>query len=67
MDVYQVAADGADRARGHFEAIAYVDVNARGRLMEFAETVAVNRGLPVTVFESVEDARRWLLKMDPAR
>ena len=67
MDVYQIAADGADRARGQFEAIAYVDVNAKGRLMEFAETVAINHGLPVTVFASVEDARNWLLKMDPAR
>jgi hypothetical protein len=29
--------------------------------MKFAETVAVNRGLPVTVFSSVSDAERWLL------
>jgi hypothetical protein len=60
MGVYQIAADGADRAKGLFEAIAYVDVNAKGRLMQFAETVAVNRGLPVTVFETVEEARKWL-------
>ncbi len=64
MDVYQISADGADRARGLFEAIAYVDVNGSGRLMEFAETVAVNRGLPVRVFESVRDARKWLQDMD---
>ena len=67
MDVYQIAAEGADRAKGLFEAIAYVDVNARGGQMKFAETVAVNRGLPVTVFASVDDAREWLLKMDSAR
>lgn len=67
MDVYQIAAEGADRARGLFEAIAYVDVNARGGQMEFAETVAVNRGLPVTVFASVDEARKWLLGMNPAR
>jgi hypothetical protein len=67
MDVYQIAADGADRAKGLFEAIAYVDVNARGGQMKFAETVAVNRGLPVTVFASVDDAREWLLKKDSAR
>jgi hypothetical protein len=67
MDVYQIAADGADRAKGLFEAIAYVDVNAQGGQMKFAETVAVNRGLPVTVFASVDDARKWLLNMGPAR
>ena len=60
MDVYQIASEGADRAKGLFEAIAYVDANAKGRLMEFAETVAVNRGLPVTVFATVDEARKWL-------
>jgi hypothetical protein len=67
MDVYQIAAEGADRAKGLFEAIAYVDANARGDQMKFAETVAVNRGLPVTVFGSVDEARDWLLGMRPAR
>jgi len=43
-----------------FEAIAYVDVNADGELMKFAETVAVNRSLPVVVFSSVSDAEKWL-------
>jgi len=32
-----------------------------GDLMKFAETVAVNRGLPVMVFSSVSDAEKWLL------
>jgi hypothetical protein len=32
--------------------------------MKFAETVAVNRGLPVTVFSSVNDAEKWLLSKD---
>ncbi len=29
--------------------------------MKFAETVAVNRGLPVRLFSSVNDAEKWLL------
>jgi hypothetical protein len=33
-------------------------------LMKFAETVAVNRGLPVTVFSSVSDAEKWLQSKD---
>ena len=28
--------------------------------MKFAETVGVNRNLPVRVFPSVSDAERWL-------
>ena len=30
MDVFRVAAEGSSHARGNFEAIAYVDVNAQG-------------------------------------
>ena len=60
-DVFRIAAEGSRRARGALESIAYVDVHAEGRSMEFAETVAVNRGLPVAVFRTVGDAERWLL------
>jgi hypothetical protein len=60
-DVFQIASAGSGSARGVFQAIAYVDVNAESRLMQFAETVAVNRGLPVAVFSTVADAEKWLL------
>ncbi len=40
------------------------NVKAESDLMKFAETVAVNRGLPVKVFASVSDAERWLLGKD---
>jgi len=58
--VYKVASEGSERARGLLHAIAFVDVNAAGNLMQFAETVAVNRGLPIAVFATVEEARQWL-------
>ena len=61
MDVFQIVAEATSRARGSFEAIAYVDVNAEGDLMKFAETVAVNRSLPVMVFATVSEAEEWLL------
>ena len=64
MEVFEVASEGSRRAREHIEAIAYVDVNAEGKLMKFAETVAVNRGLPVTLFQSVGDAEKWLLEQE---
>jgi len=65
MDVFQIAAQGSSKASGTFRAIAYVDVNADGNLMKFAETVAVNRGIPVAVFATVADAERWLLEGNP--
>lgn len=61
FDVFKIASEGSRRALGLFEAIAYVDVNAEGNLMQFAETVAVNRALPVRVFSTVADAEQWLL------
>ena len=64
MDVFEIVSQGSDRARGKLQAFAYVDVNAEGDLMQFAETVAVNRGLPVAVFSTVADAEKWLLNED---
>jgi hypothetical protein len=62
--VFRIASQGSDRAQGKFEAIAFVDLNAEGDSMEFAETVAVNRSLPVKMFDSISDAERWLLGKD---
>ena len=67
MGVFQIASDASDRVQQPFEAIAYVDVNAEGDLMDFAETVAVNRGLPVRVFSSVSEAEKWLQGKAPMR
>ena len=64
MDVFQIVSQGSDRARGKIQAFAYVDVNAEGDLMHFAETVALNRGLPVALFPTVADAEHWLLSGD---
>lgn len=62
MDAFRIVQEGSGRAHGAYQAIAYVDVNAVGDTMQFAETVAVNRGLPVTVFPTVAQAEQWLLK-----
>jgi len=66
MNVFQIASGGSSRVHGYFKAIAYVDVNTDGDLMKFAETVAVNRGLPVREFPSVIEAEKWLLNEDRA-
>jgi hypothetical protein len=59
-DVYQIASDSSAQARGVFRNVAYVDVNSAGDLMKFAETVANNRGVPMTVFNTVAEAEQWL-------
>jgi hypothetical protein len=64
MDVFQIVKQGSSKAGGQIEALAYVDVNAEGDLMQFAETVGRNRGMPVEVFQTVTDAQRWLLNGD---
>lgn len=59
-DVFFVASSRAPSAALLFKAIAYVDVNAAGGLMKFAEDVAANRSVPVKVFASVAEAEAWL-------
>lgn len=60
MDIFALITEGSMRVLGLFEAMAYVDVQM-GDMGEFAETVAVNRGIPVAVFNSVANAEAWLV------
>jgi hypothetical protein len=60
-DVFDIVSRASARTLGAMTAIAYVDVNAQGGLMRFAENVAVNRAVPVTVFTAVAEAEAWLL------
>ncbi len=60
MEVFDLATEASRHALGRLSAVAYVDVHAEGDTMAFAETVAVNRGVPIKIFETVEDARAWL-------
>jgi hypothetical protein len=64
LDVFTLVTQGCFQFRGMLKAMAYVDVNAEGDLMYFAEDVAVNRGFPVKVFSTVDDAEKWLLHED---
>lgn len=65
LDIFDVVSEGSSRVMGLLSAVAFVDVNAEGDLMQFAETVAVNRALPVRYFSTVTKARKWLV--DQAR
>jgi hypothetical protein len=59
-DVYQIAASAGNQLAGRLNAVAYVDVNAHGELMKFAETVLNNRGLAMANFATVAEAEAWL-------
>jgi len=61
LDVFQIVSEASSKADGIVKAIAFVDVNAESNMMQFAETVAVNRGVPVVVFSTVAKAEKWLL------
>jgi hypothetical protein len=65
MQVFGLVSKGSERFRGVLQAMAYVDVNATGDLMGFAENVAVNRAVPVRVFASVAAAEEWLREAQP--
>jgi hypothetical protein len=65
MEVFTMVTAGAKRYHGMLEALAFVDMNAEGGVMRFAEDVAVNRGIPVRVFRTVDGAEKWLLAHSP--
>ena len=63
LDVFEIVSSISRSDLGELRAIAYVDVTAP-QAQRFAETVAVNRGMPVAVFPSVQDAERWFREQD---
>ena len=63
MEVYALVTAGAKQFHGVLEALAFVDLNAEGGVMRFAEDVAVNRGIPVRVFRTVAGAEKWLAQL----
>ena len=65
LEVFEIIFKGSRLALGLFTAIAYVDVNAEGDLMKFAQTAAVNRGLPISLFTTVAEAEQWLSRSQP--
>ena len=60
MDLFELIQDVTNRALGIYKAIAYVDVNAVGNSMKFAEDACVNRALPIAIFSTVSEAEEWL-------
>ena len=66
LEVFEMVVAGSERFLLTLKAMAYVDVNARRpEMMHFAENVAVNRGFPVKVFNTVAAAEHWLRAGSP--
>ena len=63
MEVFAVVSEGSMKALGRFEAIAFVD-EKMGDMIDFAETVAVNRGMPIAMFDNIEQAKEWLSRQE---
>ncbi len=61
LDVFEIVSKGTTKARGILQTVAYVDVNAEGDLMNFAENVANNRALPMKIFSNLGDAEKWMM------
>ncbi len=68
FDIFEVASEGSEKTWPYIRRIAYVDLNPEHSQadMKFAETVAVNRGLNVRVFATVQDAQAWLEGSEPS-
>lgn len=58
-EIYQMFAQTMPQWRGKFDAVAIVD-EKMGEMAKFAETVGVNRGMPIAAFASLEEATRWI-------
>jgi hypothetical protein len=61
-DVFFIASEGSRNASPTVNCIAYVDVNPEHDpfTLEFAENVAVNRGVNMKRFATVGDAEDWI-------
>jgi len=62
LEIFRMVADRAGAPGTMPLRVAFVDVNPAHDTsrMQFAETVAVNRGLQLRVFARAEDAAAWL-------
>lgn len=62
VDIFEVVNKASTRTYSLPLHIAYIDVNPdhEKRRMDFAESVAVNRGVDVKIFSSIAEAEKWL-------
>ncbi len=60
IDIFDIVSRTSQDLFGFFKDIAYVSVTSTKQSMKFIENVAINRSLPVHIFETVKEAEEWL-------
>ena len=60
LQMFQFIVERSPHALGFYQAFAYVDAALSQEAQLFAETAAVNRGIPVRVFAKAGDAVAWI-------
>jgi len=60
LEIYQIASELSQKAQGILRTVAFVDEGGEGEALQFAEDVAVNRGLFGKVFRSLTEAEGWI-------
>ncbi len=62
FSIYELVSRNSEQALPVIGKLAIVDINPAHKLedMEFAENVAVNRGLTVKAFATIQSAEEWL-------
>ncbi|MBN1365596.1 MAG: transcriptional repressor [Syntrophaceae bacterium] len=60
LDIHEIVSSASNIGAAFYKAIALVIINSDKKLMKFAEDVAVNRALIMSVFSTVEEAETWL-------
>jgi hypothetical protein len=67
VEAFEIVSEGSTTARSVVQQIAYVDTNPEhdSSLLDFVETVAVNRGVHVRVCATVREAEAWLGSLPP--
>ena len=65
VEAFEIVSEGSNSARPVVQQVAYVDTNPEhdSSLLEFIETVAVNRGIHVRVFATVREAEAWIASL----
>ena len=65
VEAFVFVSEGSNAARPVVQQVAYVDTNPEhdSSLLQFIETVAVNRGIHVRVFATVREAEAWLASL----
>ena len=63
LDMFDVVTKASERTAPNILRIAYIDMNKDHdrKALQFAETVALNRGINVRLFDNRQEALRWLL------